>query len=119
MEVRNILSNGETGQRCARDFITDVSRDSSDNVDASGFRQIQDRSATHAIDGNSVNEVGVSPLLASADVSREEAEGARSDSGESKPSNLSPDRQRDARWEEWYRVLWQFKVSTGRYKDHC
>ena len=78
---------------------------------------IQYGTTADTVNGNSVNQIGVSGLLPCADASGEKAKCVRSDGGEAKPPNIRTDIQRSRDWEEWYRTIWKLKVS-GRYQNH-
>jgi hypothetical protein len=53
----------------------------------------------------------------STDVPREKAEGTGSNSRVTRPSNFSSDIERNASWEEWYKLLWKAKIARLKKDD--
>ena len=106
-----VAGNGKAGKGISSSFITDIRGDGSDDLNSVRLGRVDDRSATDAVDGYTINQVGVAPFLASTDVASEETEGAGSERRKTKPSNLRSDGERDSTWQQWYRLFWKLKVA--------
>ena len=88
MEVRNIPSDRKAGQCIASSSIAHIGRDRPDDLHSFGFGGINDRTSADTVDSNAINQVSVTPLLSSTDVSREETKCSGSERGETEPTNL-------------------------------
>ncbi len=111
MKVRNITGNRKSRKRLAGRAVADVSGNAADNLNALGVSRINYGASANPVDSDTVNEIRMSPVLTSADISRKETERMRRDGGKAKPSDLSTNSQRTTTWEEWYQRLWEFKLA--------
>lgn len=109
MKMGNVLSDGEARQRFASSTVCAVGGNDADNLDSIGFREVQNGSSTNAIDGNPIDEVGVSKLLSGTDIPREKTECGRGNGRESEPTNLSSNIDELAHWKKCYGSLWKLK----------
>ena len=110
VEVRNVLSDGKTGQGFASSAVSAICGDGANDLNAVSAVEVQNRSTTDAIDSDTINKVGVSELLTGTDVARKEAKVVRSDGRETKPADLSADVNERAHWEKCYGALWKLKI---------
>lgn len=117
MEVRNISRNRQSRKGVSSRSIADISGNGANDLRPVSFGRVDDRASADSVDCHAIDQIRMPPLLSGTDIARKETEGMRSDSRKSKPSNLGSDRQRDARWEEWYRTLWQLKMARLN-QDH-
>jgi len=78
---------------------------------------MKDRTSADSINGNAINQVGMTPFLSGTDSSRKETLSPRSNSRESKPSNLGSDREQGTVWEQWYDFLWKIKMANGHQNN--
>ena len=112
MEMRYITSNGKSRQIVAsRSTIAHICRNNADNLNAISFRGVDYWPSTNAVNCNTINEVFMTILTSSADVSGEKAQSVGSDAGIAQPTNLSTNFQGSSSWEEWYRLIWKLKVA--------
>ena len=110
MEMGNIPSNPQTGGGLSgRSSVTDIGGYCSDDLDTFSLSRINDRPTTDTVDCNAVNQVGMTPFLSRTDVPSEKTESTSCQTGVSEPSNLRADSERNADWEEWYRILWKLR----------
>lgn len=112
MKVRDILSDQETREHITASPTGSVGRDSTNDLNALGAGRIHDGSSTDPVDGDAIDQVGVAKILSGADVAREETERVRFDSGEAKPPDPNTDPKGSLSWEEWYDLLWKYKVAV-------
>ena len=117
MKMRDILCNQEARQSLATNTTRLISRHGADDPDPFCSSGIDYGAATHSIDCDSINQVGVAEVLSGTDVSSEETEAVRLNTGETEPSHLNPDAQGGISWEEAYKLLWEYKVSVWE-KNH-
>src|SRR5262245_37403244 len=112
MKMRDILSNQQSGESFTSSAVCLVCGHRANNADIIDAVGVDDRAAADSINSDAINQVGVSVVLPGADAAGEEAERVGFYRGESQPTNLNADSQRRLSWEEWYRLLWEFKVSV-------
>ncbi len=67
MKVGHISSDGESRENVSRGGVAHIRGDGADDLDAFGFCRVDHGAAAHTIDGDTVDEVRVTPLLAGAD----------------------------------------------------
>src|ERR1700691_1394389 len=111
MKMRNVSSDGKAGKGLAGGSVTDVSGNRSDDLDTFSSAHIHDGAPTDSVDRDAINQVSVTPLLSSTDLSAKETQGSGGQRGKAKPADFSANRQRVTNWDEWYRILWQLKIS--------
>lgn len=75
MEVGNISRNRQTGQSLSRISVADIRRDAADDLHALCPSGIHNEAAAHSVDCDSIDQIGMPPFLASADIAREKAKG--------------------------------------------
>ena len=118
VKMRNILSNREAGQRPASLSIGLVCGDDTNNLNAVRLSRVEHRTATDAIDGDSINKVGISGGLTSGDIAGEEAQSVGLNTGEAEPSDLRADGEGRIHWAQWYRWLRKLQLRTRLEEDH-
>jgi len=117
MEMRDILSNQQSGERFTGSAVGLIRGYGAHNSDIINAVRVDDRPAADSIDSDAINQVSVSVVLPGADTAGKEAERVSFYRGESQPANFNTDSQGRLSWEEWYRLLWKFKVTVWE-KNH-
>jgi hypothetical protein len=118
MKVRDILSERESQKGLASGTIGHVGGNDTNNLRSINRSRIEDRSSADAVDGHFINQVGVSVIFPSTDIAREKAEGRLCYGRKSEPTNFDSDGEPGFSWQQWYKLLWEFKV-THWHKNHC
>ena len=72
---------------------------------------MKERTTTNAVNGNSIDQVGLSVRLSGTHGASEEAEGIRLNGRKAEPSDVEADRARLLHWQECYGALWELKLS--------
>src|SRR5262245_55848814 len=111
MEMRNVPRNGQPRQGITGCSVTNIGRNSADDLNTIRFGAVNDRPTAHSIDRDAIDKVGVHRFLPGADLTGKETQCASGHSGEPEPADLCPDGERVGSWEEWYRRIWQLKVA--------
>ena len=75
MEVGNISRNRQTGESLSSSSVADIRRDATYDLHALCPSGIHNGAAAHSVDCHSVDQIGMPPFLASADIAREKAKG--------------------------------------------
>ena len=117
VKMRDICSDSQSREIFTSCSVTDISRNRSDYLDSVSVGQMKDRTSADSINGNAINQVGMTPFLSGTDSSRKETLSPRSNSRESKPSNLGSDREQGTVWEQWYDFLWKIKMANGHQNN--
>src|SRR3990172_2913731 len=107
MKMRDILGNQKARKGFTSSTVGAILRNASNNLYAFCLGQMKNRSTADTVDGNTVNEVGLSKVLSGANDTGEEAQRIGFNSGKAKPPNFNTDAERLAHWEKCYGDLWK------------
>ena len=113
MEMRNVLCATESRECPGGLLIKQIVADNADNLKSSDVVVYEDRPPADTVHDHSVNEIGA--VSACANYTAEKTENVGRDTGKPKPPNIRPDWQEPSCWEEWYRLLWEYKT---RFWNH-
>ena len=117
VEMGDILSNQKPRQGIASGSVGLVCGNSSDDLNAIGSVRVGHGSAADAVDGNAINQIGFPVILSGRDVPAKEAERPRLDCGEPHPSHLTTNADLPLTWEQWYKLLWEWKIALLKKND--
>ncbi len=111
MKMRNVLSNTKSRQGISSRSAGTIGRDSTNNLHTGCRGSVEDGASAHTADCHAVDQVSVPFLLSGTNISGEKTESVGCDRRESKSADLSPDVEHHLSWEQWYQLLWKFKIS--------
>src|SRR5438045_1593025 len=111
MQMRHVLHNRKARKSIARKSVGNVGRNRAYNLDAVRRGRKQHRSSADAINSDAINEVCMPALLKRTNAPRKEALRMADHPRIPNPTNLGSNRQDVVDWQEWYRRLWQLKIS--------
>src|ERR1019366_171881 len=108
-EMGDILSDTQSRQhRASLPIVGHISGDVPDNLDAISDRGVDHGAATDSVDRDAIDKIPIdSP---GADAPRKETQGVLSNTGKTEPADLHSNRQVAIGREEWYQLLWKFKL---------
>ncbi len=110
VKMRNVLSYGESWKSIARLSICLIRGNGTDNLNSLRFCRIKNGTAADAVNCYSIDQVGISDLLGSANTTGEETKSIRGYCRETQPPNLNSNAEAGTDWEKWYKHLWKLKV---------
>ena len=102
----------------ATSTIGDISSDNADDSRSSiGSAGVKDRATAYAVNGNSVDKISGRIPNMGTNVAGEKTESIGFDSGEPDPSDFDSNFKNRPTWQEWYEILWKFKLSRIKQKQ--
>jgi len=113
VEMRNIASV----EQPRRAGSTDIGGHNPDDLNPVSSRRMDNRPPADAMNSNAVDEVGMLLPLMGTNDSTKETQSCGCDGREPHPSDLRADSKDAVAWEQWYRHLWQVKLSASDEND--